>query len=554
MRSPFASPSVARRGFRLLLTGRHVTGRVGRNRSLLGQLSYAGLRIGLASLFILAGGRAVHDATASNETRTLSFHHTHSDENFTITFKRNGRYDDDALRKLNHYLRDWRTQDETLMDRHLFDILWEVYRDVDAKQPIQIISSYRSPATNAMLHRRSSGVARHSQHMLGHAMDFSIPGVPLEEIRFAGLRLQRGGVGFYPTSGSPFVHLDTGSVRHWPRMTHDQLARVFPDGRTVHIPSDGVPLKGYELALADIERRGGSSDSAAGTPKAKNFLASLFGKTDDEDEGSAIEPTPKVTTVAADATATASTKPASVPMPRMRPAIYQVASATNDMPAAKSTAKSGATQSIADIINSRGLWGDDKASKQPTEALKAASLKARFAATFAEASPSANNVEVKPWSADDKAEAKPQTLAFATPTASLTERVRIVTASAPIPRSVRPVPSAPPVKIDTVVSKGVQPVPTNLTRVDVNQRAIDPWTRATMLAPNFHYAMLATMFGDRDMTLMRAMFAKPDVVVLVTFAEDPTPGMSCMQFSGSSIAMPQTVSFRTPTQTAALQQ
>ena len=69
------------------------------------------------------------------------------------------------------------------MDRRLFDILWEVYRDVDGKKPIQIISSYRSPATNAMLRRRSSGVARFSQHMLGHAMDFYIPDVPLEQIR-----------------------------------------------------------------------------------------------------------------------------------------------------------------------------------------------------------------------------------------------------------------------------------------------------------------------------------------------------------------------------------
>ena len=180
--------------------------------------------------------RIVHDATALNETRTLSFHHTHSGEDLTVTFKRDGRYDEDALKELNHYLRDWRSQDQTTMDRHLFDILWEVYRDVDGKKPIQIISSYRSPATNAMLRRRSSGVARFSQHMLGHAMDFFIPDVPLEQIRFAGLRLQRGGVGFYPTSGSPFVHLDTGSIRHWPRMTHDQLARVFPDGRTVHVP------------------------------------------------------------------------------------------------------------------------------------------------------------------------------------------------------------------------------------------------------------------------------------------------------------------------------
>ena len=113
--------------------------------------------------------------------------------------------------------------------------------------------------------------------MLGHAMDFFIPGVALEKIRFAGLRLQRGGVGFYPTSGSPFVHLDTGSVRHWPRMSHDQLARVFPNGRTVHIPSDGKPLPGYELAMADIEKRGhDADDGGAASSKPSNFLLALF--------------------------------------------------------------------------------------------------------------------------------------------------------------------------------------------------------------------------------------------------------------------------------------
>ena len=139
-------------------------------------LPKAGYRIGLTSLLLLAGAGSVHDATALNETRTLSFHHTHSDEDLTVTFKRDGRYDEEALKKLNHFLRDWRSQDQTTMDRHLFDILWEVYRDVDGKKPIQIISAYRSPATNAMLRRRSSGVARFSQHMLGHAMDFYIPG------------------------------------------------------------------------------------------------------------------------------------------------------------------------------------------------------------------------------------------------------------------------------------------------------------------------------------------------------------------------------------------
>lgn len=287
----------------------------------------AGSRIGLASALLFAAAGSVHDAAALNETKTLSFHHTHSGEDLTVTFKRDGRYDEAALKQLNRFLRDWRTQEETVMDRRLFDILWEVYRDVDGKQPIQIISSYRSPATNAMLRRRSSGVARASQHMLGHAMDFYIPGVPLEQIRFAGLRLQRGGVGFYPTSGSPFVHLDTGSIRHWPRMTHDQLARVFPDGKTVHLPTDGVPLKGYELAKAEIERRGNGDDSGS----KPGFFAALFkGKSapaassDEDDEGAPAA-------AAKPAMVAAAAKPAEpVPTPRAKPsmaAAIQLASA-----------------------------------------------------------------------------------------------------------------------------------------------------------------------------------------------------------------------------------
>src|SRR5260370_7494078 len=117
----------------------------------------------------------VHDTTALNETRTLSFHHTHSDEDLTVTFKRDGRYDEEALKQLNHYLRDWRSQDQTTMDRHLFDILWEVYRDVDGKKPIQIVSSYRSPSTNPMLPRRSSALAPFTHPMPPHPMDFFLP-------------------------------------------------------------------------------------------------------------------------------------------------------------------------------------------------------------------------------------------------------------------------------------------------------------------------------------------------------------------------------------------
>ncbi len=95
--------------------------------------------------------------------------------------------------------------------------------------------------------------------MRGNAMDFHIPGVSMAKVREIGMRLQRGGVGYYPTAGSPFVHLDVGTVRSWPRMPREQLERLFPDGKTVHIPADGVPLANYQLALAEVQARGGSA-------------------------------------------------------------------------------------------------------------------------------------------------------------------------------------------------------------------------------------------------------------------------------------------------------
>jgi uncharacterized protein YcbK (DUF882 family) len=211
----------------------------------------------LALLIFILGSKALQNAVAEGDTRSITMHHLHTGEDITITFKRNGRYDEAALEKLNWFLRDWRRGEQTRMDPHLIDLVWEVQREADAKEPIQVVCGYRAPQTNAMLRRRSGGVARFSQHMLGHALDFYIAGVSLEHLREIGLRLQRGGVGFYPTSGSPFVHMDTGGVRMWPRMTHEELVRVFPDGRTVHIPSDGKPLPGYAVALAEITKRGG---------------------------------------------------------------------------------------------------------------------------------------------------------------------------------------------------------------------------------------------------------------------------------------------------------
>jgi len=204
---------------------------------------------------VLALGAVTAPVTAGSGDRTLWLYHTHTHETGKFTFKHNGQYDQKVLEQLNIFLADWRTHRPTHMDPHLFDLLWEVYQEVGATQPYNIVSSYREPVTNAMLRSRSanSGVAENSQHMLGKAMDVFIPGVPLPKLRAAAMRHQVGGVGYYPTSGSPFVHMDTGSVRAWPRMTRAQLKTVFPDGKTLHLPVDGKPLSdsGRQYAMAE---------------------------------------------------------------------------------------------------------------------------------------------------------------------------------------------------------------------------------------------------------------------------------------------------------------
>jgi len=191
--------------------------------------------------------------SAASGDRALTFHHTHTGQTATFTFKRNGQFDQGVLRQMNTFLADWRTKEPTKMDPALFDLLWEIYQDVRATQPINIVSSYRSPATNAALRKRSKGVAENSQHMRGKAMDIFIPGVNLSKLREVAMRHQVGGVGFYPTSGSPFVHVDTGNVRAWPRMTRAQLKKVFPDGRTLHLPTDGKPLSSDGRRYAELE-------------------------------------------------------------------------------------------------------------------------------------------------------------------------------------------------------------------------------------------------------------------------------------------------------------
>ncbi len=232
-------------------------------------------------------------SAAQAETRSLKIYHVHTGERVEIVFKRNGRYVQDGVNKLNRALRDWRRNEPTKMDPRLFDVIWQVYQKSGSRGYISVVGGYRSPATNSMLRKRSKGVAKESQHMKGKAMDFFIPGVSLKKLRYLGLQQQAGGVGYYPRSGSPFVHMDVGSVRHWPRMSRSELMAVFPRGNTVHVPSDGKPLAGYALALASQKSRlqNGSSakfdNSSSGSADAKpriSLFAALFGGGADEEE------------------------------------------------------------------------------------------------------------------------------------------------------------------------------------------------------------------------------------------------------------------------------
>lgn len=145
----------------------------------------------------------------------LSFKHTHTNENISLIYSKDGHYVPQALNRLNHFLRDHYTGDVGTMDPKLFDILHRITLALNtSSQPFQVISGYRCPATNNRLRAASAGgVAKHSLHMDGKAIDIRLPDVPLTELRDVALSLKAGGVGYYPRD--QFVHIDTGKVRRW---------------------------------------------------------------------------------------------------------------------------------------------------------------------------------------------------------------------------------------------------------------------------------------------------------------------------------------------------
>ena len=147
------------------------------------------------------------------EPRRAVLHNLHTGDAFNEVYFENGRYLPDALADAQRVLRDWRNGEEHFMDPRLFDALHAIQGRLETRAPYQIISGYRSPKTNAMLHARSSGVASNSQHTYGKAVDVRVEGVDLRNLHKAALDVSAGGVGFYPVSN--FVHVDVARVRQW---------------------------------------------------------------------------------------------------------------------------------------------------------------------------------------------------------------------------------------------------------------------------------------------------------------------------------------------------
>lgn len=160
-----------------------------------------------------AGLMAMMPAMAATAPRRLSFAHTHTGETLTVTYWRDGTYDRTALKTINRLLRDHRTGDVHTIAPALLDYLHQVQCALECEAPFEVISGFRSPVTNGMLHRTSSGVATHSLHMEGRAIDVRLPGIRTARLRETAATLRRGGVGYYPASR--FVHLDTGRFRQW---------------------------------------------------------------------------------------------------------------------------------------------------------------------------------------------------------------------------------------------------------------------------------------------------------------------------------------------------
>jgi uncharacterized protein YcbK (DUF882 family) len=148
----------------------------------------------------------------SANVRSVSFVHAHTGERLTTMYWKDGEYQAEVLQQVNHLLRDFRTNEVHVIDPALIDVLFELRTKVGSEGAFQVISAYRSPKTNEMLRQSSNGVAEHSMHMLGKAIDVRLESFPTDRLAEVARSVRRGGVGYY--RAFDFVHVDTGRVRY----------------------------------------------------------------------------------------------------------------------------------------------------------------------------------------------------------------------------------------------------------------------------------------------------------------------------------------------------
>ena len=165
------------------------------------------------AMMVLGSGLIPFGVAQAASSRELQLLNTHTGERLQQCYFRDGAFAPEACQRLNHFLRDHRTGDVSAIDPRLFDLLYSVQHEVGHRGTIEIISGYRSHATNAKLNAASSGVAKRSLHMEGKALDIRLSGFDTARLRDAALSLRAGGVGY--SAKSDFVHMDTGRVRHW---------------------------------------------------------------------------------------------------------------------------------------------------------------------------------------------------------------------------------------------------------------------------------------------------------------------------------------------------
>lgn len=174
------------------------------------------LKMGSATLAagLTARARAsVSPDKSLSPSRQLRFYNTHTGEQSNTVYWADGIYQPEGLTEIDRILRDHRSNEISNMDTRLLDLLYLLATTLDTNERFHVISGYRSPASNALLREKSQGVAKHSLHMEGLAIDIRVPGRALADLRLAAIGLKGGGVGYYPTSD--FVHVDVGRVRTW---------------------------------------------------------------------------------------------------------------------------------------------------------------------------------------------------------------------------------------------------------------------------------------------------------------------------------------------------